>query len=92
MKVKKFNQLNEQREEYNYTIGDLKRLIQELPDDAPVVLVNGIGKGDNNYLQNNLEVNLVNLDTETGYAYYTNKEPLRDDVKRVNGLIIYENS
>jgi hypothetical protein len=89
--IKKFNQMNEQREEYNFTISDLKRLIQELPDDAPVVLVNTVNKGDNQYLKNNLEVGLVNIEVETGYAYYTANEPLRDDVKRVNGLIIYEN-
>ena len=70
-KIKRFNQLNEGKTTNRYyTIADLKELIKDLPDDAPVVYSNYNNLGDNIYdnISDILYISNVKYDTETKSA------------------------
>ena len=85
MKIKKFNEAVEPRK--YFTVKDLKEVMKDLPDDAPVVLINAANRGTND-IESNFAIDDVNLDTETGYAYYGGDRH-RKDIKEVKSLLIF---
>lgn len=86
MKIKKFNEGLKQTK--YYTIRDLKEIMKGLPDDTPVVLITPAANRGNNDIESNFAVDNVNLDTETGYAYYGGDRH-RKDIKEVKALLIF---
>jgi len=86
--IKKFNEMNEGIKSSFYTVGDLRKFISELSDDAPVIIVNPVGKGTNEYTKDSIGIEDVKID-DKGYSYYGNTNN-RTDVETVKGLVIYE--
>lgn len=95
--IKKFNDMysiNEELENNNYyTIGELKEFIKDLPDNSPVLIVNPVGRGSNEYISDSIKIEDVKID-DKGYSTYINDgffgSNNRTGLNVVKGLIIYE--
>jgi 6-phosphogluconate dehydrogenase (decarboxylating) len=85
--IKKFNEdVNNTKD--GFTIGDLKKLIEGLDDDTPVLLVNPVGMGSNQFISDNIEIGDVII-SDGGIAYTNNMTHIKHSVK-TKGLLIYE--
>ena len=89
-KYSEMNKINEKLKNNNYfTVGDLKKLINDLPDDMSVCIVNGVSAGGNEGVRESFSVEDVYQNDE-GHAYvqYDMTKPSKF-YKVVKGLIIY---
>lgn len=84
--IKKFNE-NTNLPIEGFTIGDLKRIIDGLDDETPILLVNPVGRGNNQFDSGSMEIADVAV-SEDGFAYTTNHVFSKDSPK-VKGLLIY---
>lgn len=71
-----------------FTIGDLKRMIKGLDDETPVLLVNPVDRGSNQFVAGNIKIDDVII-SDDGIAYTTNMTHIAHFVK-TKGLLIYE--
>lgn len=71
-----------------FTIGDLKKMIEGLDDNTPVLLVNPVGMGSNQFVGNNILIDDV-IVSDDGISYTTNMSHIKNFVK-TKGLLIYE--
>jgi hypothetical protein len=85
--IKKFNE-DIDNTNVGFTIGDLKKLIEGLDDDTPVLLVNPVGRGSNHFVGDNIEIGDVII-SDDGISYTTNMSHIKHTVK-TKGLLIYE--
>lgn len=84
--IKKFNE-NTNEPMKGFTIGDLKRIIDGLDDETPVLLANPVGRGNNQFDSDSMEIVDVAV-SEDGFAYTINY-PFSQNSPKVKGLIIY---
>jgi hypothetical protein len=85
--IKKFNE-DIDNTKVGFTIGDLKKIIEGLDDDTPVLLVNPVGIGSNQFVGDNIEIGDVII-SDDGISYTTNMSHIKHTVK-TKGLLIYE--
>jgi hypothetical protein len=85
--IRKFNE-NIDNTNVGFTIGDLKKLIEGLDDNTPVLLVNPVGRGSNQFVGDNIEIGDVII-SDDGISYTTNMSHIKHTVK-TKGLLIYE--
>jgi len=85
--IRKFNE-NVDNRKNGFTIGDLKKMIEGLDDETPVLLVNSVGRGSNQFVGDNIEVGDV-IVSDDGISYTTNMSHIKHSVK-TKGLLIYE--
>ena len=72
-----------------YTIGDLKKFINDLPDETPVIISNPVGRGSNEDAHDAFYLKNVYMD-EKGYAFMRGSEtPPIDGFEIVQGLVVY---
>ena len=84
--IKRFEGFDEPKlEEKGYTLGDLRKLTEGLPDDTPVLYVNPVDRGDNMSDPFQVEDSLLGSD---GY-YHKNSHLTDSDSKKKLSLIIY---
>ena len=85
--IRNFNE-NVDNRKNGFTIGDLKKMIEGLDDETPVLLVNSVGRGSNQFVGDNIEVGDV-IVSDDGISYTTNMSHIKHSVK-TKGLLIYE--
>lgn len=85
-RIRKFNE--EINNKNGFTIADLKKLIEGLDDDTPVLLVNPVGMGSNQFVGDQIEIGEVII-SEDGISYTTNMSHIKHTDK-TRGLLIYE--
>ena len=85
--IKKFNE-DIDNTKVGFTIGDLKKIIEGLDDDTPVLLVNPVGIGSNQFVGDNIEIGDVII-SDDGISYTTNMSHIKHTVK-TKGLLIHE--
>ncbi len=85
--IRKFNE-NVDNRQNGFTIGDLKKMIEGLDDETPVLLVNPVGRGSNQFVGDNIEIGDV-IVSDDGISYTTNMSHIKHSVK-TKGLLIYE--
>lgn len=84
MKIRKFNE-EDKIDEKGYTLGDLRKLIEGLPDDTPVLYINPVDRGDNMSNPFMVEDSLLGTDG----LYHRNSHLANDDSKKKLSLMVY---
>ena len=85
--IRKFTE-NADNRQNGFTIGELKKIIEGLDDETPVLLVNPVGRGSNQFVGYNITIDDV-IVSDDGISYTTNMSHIKHSVK-TKGLLIYE--
>lgn len=85
--IKKFNE-NVDNRQNGFTIGKLKKMIEGMDDNTPVLLVNPVGRGSNEFVGDSIEIGDV-IVSEDGISYTTDMTHIKHTIK-TKGLLIYE--
>lgn len=76
------------RNQNGFTIADLRKMIEGLDGNTPVLLVNPVGRGSNQDVADYISIDDVII-SDDGIAYTTNMSHIKHSVK-TKGLLIYE--
>lgn len=71
-----------------FTIRDLKKIIEHLDDATPVLLVNPVGRGNNQFDNDNIEIADVII-ADDGISYTNNMSGVINSVETTKGLLIF---
>lgn len=85
--IKKLNE-NVDNQQNGFTIGKLKKMIEGMDDNTPVLLVNPVGRGSNKFVGDSIGIGDV-IVSEDGISYTTNMSHIKHTIK-TKGLLIYE--
>lgn len=83
MKIKKFNE--QVIDKSGLTLGDLRKMIEGLPDDTPIVYVNPVDRGDNMSNPFDLQETLLGSDG----LYHVNSHLTDENSDSKLSLMIY---
>lgn len=85
--IKRFNE-NINNKQDGFTVRDLRKIIEELDDDTPVLLVNPVGRGSNQFVGDSISIDDVII-SDDGISYTTNMSHIKHSIK-TKGLLISE--
>lgn len=72
---------------HGFTIKDLKKIIKGLDNDIPVILVNPVGMGNNEFIDRNIEINDAKISAD-GIAHTIETRNIKSYTK-TKALLIY---